>query len=165
MTSEIDIALITYLASSNYLTNAELLQLDQLECLRPDDTPCHLMITHTIESYWIPSQKKTKSKLQIYRINQIFLKFLNKHYTRHTISNCLIRCANMEWIRQVLLKIQSGYDSVHRRTDGQADRRTRWNQYTPLSILLKWGYNDAYMGDQVKLWWCIWNGLDSGLAC
>ena len=24
-----------------------------------------LMITHTIESYWIPSQKKTKSKLQI----------------------------------------------------------------------------------------------------
>ena len=25
----------------------------------------YLMITHTIESYWIPSQKKTKSKLQI----------------------------------------------------------------------------------------------------
>ena len=27
--------------------------------------PRHLMITHIIESYWIPSQKKTKSKLQI----------------------------------------------------------------------------------------------------
>ena len=27
--------------------------------------PPLLMITHTIESYWIPSQKKTKSKLQI----------------------------------------------------------------------------------------------------
>ena len=27
--------------------------------------PRRLMITHTIESYWIPSQKKTKSKLQI----------------------------------------------------------------------------------------------------
>ena len=27
--------------------------------------PCCLMITHTIESYWIPSEKKTRSKLQI----------------------------------------------------------------------------------------------------
>ena len=34
------------------------------------------MITHTIESYWIPSQKKTKSKLQIYRI-RLNSKFLN----------------------------------------------------------------------------------------
>ena len=37
----------------------------QLECLRSEETPRRLMITHTIESYWIPSQKKTKSKLQI----------------------------------------------------------------------------------------------------
>ena len=35
-----------------------------------------LMITHTIESYWIPSQKMTKSKLQIEKIRQNF-KFLN----------------------------------------------------------------------------------------
>ena len=41
------------------------LQLEQLEHLRSEDTPRRLMITHTIESYWIPSQKKTKSKLQI----------------------------------------------------------------------------------------------------
>ena len=40
-------------------------QLEQLERLRSEDTPRRLMITHTIESYWIPSQKKTKSKLQI----------------------------------------------------------------------------------------------------
>ena len=40
-------------------------KLEQLECLRSEDTPRRLMITHTIESYWIPSQKKTKSKLQI----------------------------------------------------------------------------------------------------
>ena len=32
------------------------------------------------------------------------------------------RCANMKWIRWVLLKIQSGHDSVHRRTDGQTDK-------------------------------------------
>ena len=42
--------------------------LDQLERLEPlcsEDTPGCLMITHSIESYWIPSEKKTKSKLQI----------------------------------------------------------------------------------------------------
>ena len=38
---------------------------EPLERLRSEDTPCRLMITHTNESYWIPSQKKTKSKLQI----------------------------------------------------------------------------------------------------
>ena len=34
---------------------------NQLERLRSEDTPRRLMITHTIESYWIPSQKMTKS--------------------------------------------------------------------------------------------------------
>ena len=43
---------------------------------------------------------------------------------RHTFWSCLIRCANMKWIPWVLLKIQSGHDSVHRRTDGQMDGRT-----------------------------------------
>ena len=38
-------------------------KLEQLECLRSEDTSRRLMITHTIESYWIPSQKKTESKL------------------------------------------------------------------------------------------------------
>ena len=111
--------------------------------------PRRLMITHTIESYWIPSQKKTKSKLQILKNRQNFkiFEFWNGHFTRHTFWSCLIRCANMKWIRWVLLKIQSGHDSVHRRTDGQTDgrtdgqtdRRTRWYQYTSLSTSLKRG--------------------------
>ena len=46
-------------------TVMELAPQSQLERLRSEDTPRRLMITHTIESYWIPSQKKTKSKLQI----------------------------------------------------------------------------------------------------
>ena len=33
-----------------------LIQLEQLERLRSEDTPRRLMITHTIESCWIPSQ-------------------------------------------------------------------------------------------------------------
>ena len=41
------------------------MKLEQLERLRSEDTPRRLMITHTIESYWIQSQKETKSKLQI----------------------------------------------------------------------------------------------------
>ena len=40
-------------------------ELEQLERLRFEDTPRRVMITHTIESYWIPSPKKTKSKLQL----------------------------------------------------------------------------------------------------
>ena len=71
--------------------------------------PRRLMITHTIMSYWIPSQNKTKSKLQIL------------YYTRHTHISCLIRCANMKWIRRVLLKIQrTGFcpQTDRGRTDG-----------------------------------------------
>ena len=40
-------------------------KLEQLERLRSEDTPSRHMIIHTTESYRIPSQKKTKSKLQI----------------------------------------------------------------------------------------------------
>ena len=40
-------------------------KLEQLERLRSEDTPHRLMITHTVESYWMTTQKKTKSKLQI----------------------------------------------------------------------------------------------------
>ena len=36
-------------------------ELEQLERLRSEDTPHRLMITHTIESCWIPSQNKVES--------------------------------------------------------------------------------------------------------
>ena len=44
------------------------------------------MITHTIESYWIPSQKKTKSKLQILKIRQNFETGIETGITRDTPS-------------------------------------------------------------------------------
>ena len=47
----------------HFLYQSFMYKLEQLERLRSEDTPRRLMITHTIESYWIPSQKKTKSKL------------------------------------------------------------------------------------------------------
>ena len=46
------------------------LQLEQQECLRSDDTPCRPVITHTINSYWIPSQNKTKSMLQFFNVEK-----------------------------------------------------------------------------------------------
>ena len=94
------------------------------------------MITHTIYSYWIPSQNKTKWKLQIYIISQKLKFFSSKIilYMKHIFCSCFIRCVYMKWIRPVLLMIESGHDFVH--------RRTSWNQYTLLSTSLKQGYNN-----------------------
>ena len=89
------------------------------------------MITHTIGSYRIPSQNKTKSNLQISRICQHFKHLNSALYRWHTFWSCVKRCVTMKWMRLVLLKIQSRHDSVHRGTDRQMDRWTRWNQYTP----------------------------------
>ena len=92
----------------------------------PHDYPYHWVILD-------PKSKEDKVKVTNFKNSpkfQIF-EFWNGHYMRHTFWSCLIRCANMKWIRWVLLKIQSGHDSVH--------RRTRWNQYTPLSTWLKRG--------------------------
>ena len=41
------------------------LQPEQPECLSSEDIPCCPMLTHTIDSYGITRQNKTKSKLQI----------------------------------------------------------------------------------------------------
>ena len=40
-------------------------KLEHWERLHSENTPCHPMITHTIDSYWIHNQNMTKSKLQI----------------------------------------------------------------------------------------------------
>ena len=47
--------------------------------------PRRLMITHTIESYLIPSQKKTKSKLQIYITHQNFWILKQPLYRTHLL--------------------------------------------------------------------------------
>ena len=86
-------------------------------------------LPHDYPYYWVildPKSNDDKVKVTNFKNLpkfQIF-EFWNGHYTRHTFWSCLIRCANMKWIRWVLLKIQSGHDSVHRRTDRQTDGRT-----------------------------------------
>ena len=82
---------------------------------------------HDYPYYWVILDPKSKEdKVKVTNLKnlpklQIF-EFWNNLYTRHTFWSCLIRPANIKWIRQVLLKIQSGHDSVH--------RRTRWYKYT-----------------------------------
>ena len=83
--------------------------------MRSEDTLHRLMIT--VDSL-DPKSKEDKFK-QFAKII-ILINFLNKH-TQHTFWNSLISCANTKWIQQVLLKIQSGHDSVHRRTEGQGE--------------------------------------------
>ena len=89
---------------------------------------------HDYPYYWFILDPKSKEdKVTNYKFTNksykfkefakiLFFSFWDKHFTGHTF--CLIRCANMKWIWQVLLKIKSRHDSVHRRTDGQTDRRT-----------------------------------------
>ena len=84
---------------------------------------------HDYPNNWVildPKSKEDKVKVTNLKNSPKFQIFesWNKHYTRHTFWSCLIRCANMKWIRWLwaLLKIQSGHDSVHRRTDGQMDK-------------------------------------------
>ena len=82
----------------------------------PNDYPYHWVILD-------PKSKEDKVKVTNLKNSPKFqiVEFWNGHYTRHTFWSCLIRCANMKWILWVLLKIQSGHDSVHRWTDGQGD--------------------------------------------
>ena len=110
--------------------------------LPPDDY-------HAIDSYWIPSQNKTKSKLQILENMpklQIFYFWENTLQVSH-FSSCLIRCENMKWIQQVLLKIQTGHDSVHRWKVGWTNGGTDGQNETSISLStsLKWGYDDVLM--------------------
>ena len=101
------------------------------------------MITHPYYRFILdPKSKQDKLKVT-YLKNlpklQIF-KFWKKNYKWHTFWSCLIR-----W---VLLKIQSGQDSVHRWTDRRMDRWTldRWIKVKPVypsPFQLRWngGYN------------------------
>ena len=105
------------------------------------------LLPHDYPYYWVildPKSKEDKVKNTNFKNSPkfSFFQFWNKYYTGHTFLSCLIRCANMKWIRQVLLKIQSRHDSVHRWTDGQMDK------LKPVSppFQLRWsrGYNNPH---------------------
>ena len=87
----------------------------------------HPLLPHDHPYHWVlldPKSKEDKVKVTNLKNSSKLLIFQvwNRHNTRQTFVSCLIRCAHMNWIRWVLLKTQSGHDSVHRRTDGQTDK-------------------------------------------
>ena len=96
--------------------------------------PRRLMITHTIESYWIPSQKKTKSKLQILKIRQNFWILKRALHGTHLLK-LLDKMCKYEMDPMSIVE-----DTERTLFCPQTDRRTRWYQYTPLSTSLKRGY-------------------------
>ena len=78
---------------------------------------------HDYPFYWVildPKSKEDKVKITNLKNSPKFhiFEYWNKHYTWHTFWSCLIRCGNMQWIRRVLSKIQSGHDLS---ADGQTD--------------------------------------------
>ena len=121
------------------ILNGKLEQLDHLHSEIPPPSP---------RPYDYPNSKNLP-KIQI-------LEFCNNLYMRHTFWRCLIRCANMKWIRLLSWKIQNGHGFVHRRTDvygeidciinwqtdGQMDGR-RVKPVYPLSTSLKGGITSA----------------------
>ena len=120
-------------------------QLEQLECLHSEDTPRRLMITHTIESYWIQSQKMTKSKWQIQKIGQNFWILKRALHETHLLKLLDKMCkyemdpmSIVEDTERTRFCPQTD-GQTDGRTDRQTDRRTWWYQYTPLSTSLKWG--------------------------
>ena len=100
----------------------------------PHDYPYHSV---TLD----PKSKEDKVKVINLKNSPKFeiFELWNGHYTRHTFWSCVIRCANMKWIRWVLLKIQSGHDSVHRRTDGRTDGQGDTSM-PPFQLRWSWGY-------------------------
>ena len=84
---------------------------------------------HDYPYYWVILDPKSKEdKVKVTNLKNLpkfhIFEFWNKLYMRHTFWSCLIRCANIKLIRQVLLKTQSGHNSVHRRTDGRTEGQT-----------------------------------------
>ena len=105
------------------------------------DTPAvlwlHKLVIH-IRSFVIKRKKvKVTNSTNLPHIQ--ILSFFNNPYKRHTFWCCLIRCANMKWIRLVLWKIQSGHGFVHRRTDRRTDGRTDGRRETSIPpFQLRW---------------------------
>ena len=95
---------------------------------------------HDYPYYWVILDPKSKEdKIKVINLKNLpklqIVKIWNKHYTRHTFWSCLIRRANMKWIRRVLLMIQSGHDSVHRLTSLSMNKPTAWCKSGQVSLV------------------------------
>ena len=104
------------------------------------------MITHTSDSHQLPSQNKTKSKLQILKIAknsnfEIFqetlhtthlLKWLDKMYKYEMDPTKTV--GTTEWTQDAGRADGRTDGRTDGRADGRTDRQTEWNQYTPPGV-------------------------------
>ena len=121
---------------------------EQLQRLGSEDTPCRIMITHTIDLYWIPSQQVKWRQNLNYKFNEFarISKFLKKKKIHATyLLKLLDKMCNYEIDLASIVEDAERTrfcPQTDRRTDKQTDRRTRWNQYTPFQ--LRWSGNDEW---------------------
>ena len=74
---------------------------------------------NTIESYWIPSQRRQSQSYKFKEFAKISFFLILKQTLHETrLLKLLDKMCKYEMDRQILLKIQSGHDSVHGGTDG-----------------------------------------------
>ena len=123
------------------MTSLDPNELEQLERLLSEDNTRRPMITHTIDSYWIPSQNKTKSKLQIQRVCQNFKYFNFEKKTLHATHLLLKLLDKMCKYEMDLVTIVE--DTERTRFCPPTDRRTRWNQYSPFNFVGRGGIISA----------------------
>ena len=127
-------------------------KLEQRERLRSNDTPAASWIPILLSH--IGSQVKRRQS-QSYKFKE-FAKIANVTILKQSLLGThllklFIRCANMKWIRRVLLNMQSGHTSVHRRTDGQGE-----TSIPPFQLRWSGGYKNTLIHTQmIHLWWNI----------
>ena len=105
--------------------------------------PRRLVITHTIDSYWIPS-KRTKSKLQIWRICKNFLFLILKpvvhaiHFLKllDKMDNYAMDPASIVEATEWTQFCPQTDRRIHRRTDGQGE-----TSIPPFQLRWSGGYN------------------------
>ena len=87
------------------------------------------LLPHDYLHYWFLSDPKSNDdkvksyKFQNFVKNSEFGALWKYKFTIHLLK-LLDKIINMKWIQQVLLKIQSGHNSIHRQTDGWMDGPT-----------------------------------------
>ena len=79
---------------------------------------------HDYPYYWFILDPKSKhDEVKVTNLKTLpkiqSLEFCKNIYMWHIFWGCLIRCINMQWIQQLLLRIQRGHNSVHGWTGGQ----------------------------------------------
>ena len=110
------------------------------------EQPCCPMITHTIHSYWIPSQNKTSQsyKFQEFANTSNFLILMKTLHATHLLMKLFDKMCKYEMDPASIVEDteQTRFcPQMDRWMDGQTNRRKRWNQYTPFQLHWSVGYS------------------------